>query len=183
MISVSLLKKRAERSPASLLVWLLGARGGRDQGREGCLDTAGMSRALVPAPHQTPRPSTSHPIPMARAGHQLLPCLTEVLGTQNPEGLSSGCTDHLQRPCPVLYLQSVSAFRAGGRCCATATWRKRRRFANLLQKDGGEVSTSILSTLILFIYKYCCVYKHHRCEYYSQTFKHIILIILYNNNQ
>lgn len=53
----------------------------------------------------------------------------------------------------------------------------------LLQKDGGEVRTSILSTLILFIYKYCCVYKHHRCEYYSQTFKHIILIILYNNNQ
>lgn len=33
------------------------------------------------------------------------------------------------------------------------------------QKDGCKDTASILPTLILFIYKYCCVYKHHRCEY------------------
>lgn len=154
MISVSLLKKRAERSPASLLVWLLGARGGgRPHGHEGgtrgargawtrqgcsgpwCQPPSQPHAGHRAAPHQTPRPSTSHPIP--RAGHQLLPCLTGVLGTQNPEGQSSGCTDHIHKPCPVLCLQSVSefffrAFRAGGHCRAMATWRKRRRFSNLL---------------------------------------------------
>lgn len=43
-------------------------------------------------------PSASRPLPTARAGDELLPCLAGALGTQNPEGQSSSCTNHLCRP-------------------------------------------------------------------------------------